>query len=322
MTSPGPTTTPASAPFWHAALVYADEREFLAGAVPYLREGLRAGERLLVVTSRPNVEALRQRLGGHEPAIEYADSIAWYSAPGPTLTAYDDYMREHTRNGRRVRILGEPPWREELPLQRQAWQRYEALLNVACRHHRAHTLCPYDARALDRDILATAQCTHPTLLTPEGTRASEDYVDAADFCARLDEQPLPQPGGPVEQVVFTAADLARVRAFVAETAERAGLPPIQADELVVAVNEITGNAVRHGGGLGRLRAWREDHHLVFEVDDAGTAHPDPLAGYVRRPPDAETTGGYGLWLARQLCDLVEVRHGPGWLVRLYTAVRR
>ena len=43
---------------------------------------------------------------------------------------------------------------------------------------------------------------------------------------------------------------------------------------------------------------------------------DPLAD--RRPPSADRPGGRGLWMANQLCDLVQVRSFPeGSVVRLH-----
>ena len=43
---------------------------------------------------------------------------------------------------------------------------------------------------------------------------------------------------------------------------------------------------------------------------------DPLVG--RQTPSPERAGGRGLWLANQLCDLVQIRSGAsGTVVRLH-----
>ena len=47
---------------------------------------------------------------------------------------------------------------------------------------------------------------------------------------------------------------------------------------------------------------------MCEVADAGRIL-DPLAG--RRRPEPGQLGGYGLWLANQLCELVQVRTFAG-----------
>jgi hypothetical protein len=48
--------------------------------------------------------------------------------------------------------------------------------------------------------------------------------------------------------------------------------------------------------------------MSCEVSDTGAGLPDPLAGHL--PPPAGRAGLRGLWLARQFCDLLEVRSDP------------
>jgi anti-sigma regulatory factor (Ser/Thr protein kinase) len=57
---------------------------------------------------------------------------------------------------------------------------------------------------------------------------------------------------------FTAADLARLRRCLTDTARLAGLAEPRRGEFVLAVHEVTGNAVQHGGGRGRARLWYAD----------------------------------------------------------------
>ena len=46
---------------------------------------------------------------------------------------------------------------------------------------------------------------------------------------------------------------------------------------------------------------------------------DPLAGQRRPAPDA--TGGHGLWLVYQVCDLVELRSdASGTTIRMHMAI--
>jgi anti-sigma regulatory factor (Ser/Thr protein kinase) len=109
-----------------------------------------------------------------------------------------------------------------------------------------------------------------------------------------------------------------VRRSVAHHAARAQLSRDRADSFVVAVNEIATNSVRHGGGSGVLKLWRDAGALVCEVRDSGLIEA-PLAG--RERPIAGQVGGYGLWLANQMCDLVQVRATPaGNAVRLHMRI--
>jgi anti-sigma regulatory factor (Ser/Thr protein kinase) len=85
--------------------------------------------------------------------------------------------------------------------------------------------------------------------------------------------------------------------------------------VVLAVDEVATNSVVHGGGGGILRMWQEDRALISEISDAGR-FDDPLAG--RERPPLDEVAGHGLWMANQLCDLVQVRSFTrGSAVRLH-----
>jgi anti-sigma regulatory factor (Ser/Thr protein kinase) len=120
-------------------------------------------------------------------------------------------------------------------------------------------------------------------------------------------------------VAFEPASLTGLRELVAGHAAAAGLDPARTADLVLAVDEVAGNSLRHGGGRGTLRIWREEGSLVCEVRDAGRIE-DPLAGRERPVPDRD--GGRGLWMVNQLCDLVQLRSFPnGAVVRLHLYLR-
>ncbi|MFC0429338.1 ATP-binding protein [Kutzneria buriramensis] len=113
---------------------------------------------------------------------------------------------------------------------------------------------------------------------------------------------------------FGPDGLAGLRALVTARALACGLARTRTEDLVLAVHELATNSVRHGGGRGRCRMWREGTALVCEVSDRGWI-TDPLAG--RRRPPADQPGGRGLWLVNQLCDVMEVQSSPdGTVVRV------
>jgi anti-sigma regulatory factor (Ser/Thr protein kinase) len=84
---------------------------------------------------------------------------------------------------------------------------------------------------------------------------------------------------------------------------------------MTAVNEVATNSVRHGGGTGSLRIWQEHAALVCEIRDSGR-FSDPLAD--RQRPSLVHSAPRGLWLANQLCDLVQIRNfADGTVIRLH-----
>ncbi|WP_344518095.1 ATP-binding protein [Paractinoplanes durhamensis] len=101
-----------------------------------------------------------------------------------------------------------------------------------------------------------------------------------------------------------------LRHAVASRAAEAGLTGDKLDDFVVAVNELLTNAVRHGGGLGRVALWSADHAVVCEVSDTGTGLPEAVPDRPVRPA-ATQPGGWGLWLAEELTDSFELVTGNG-----------
>jgi serine/threonine-protein kinase RsbW len=109
-----------------------------------------------------------------------------------------------------------------------------------------------------------------------------------------------------------------LRHAVASCAEAAGLADGRLEDFVVAVNELLTNAVRHGGGSGHVKLWREDGFVVCEVVDQGTGLADPRPDRPDRP-SVDGPGGWGLWLAGELTDAIEIETGAeGTTVRIST----
>jgi anti-sigma regulatory factor (Ser/Thr protein kinase) len=112
---------------------------------------------------------------------------------------------------------------------------------------------------------------------------------------------------PALDQLFTVDDLFSLRSAVAAHATELGAAAV--DDMVLVAHELASNAVRHGGGSGRLRLWRSGDHLYCEVRDNGSGLPEPdKAG--TRPPSPSVPGGRGLWIARKMAE-VEIRSTSG-----------
>ena len=161
--------------------------------------------------------------------------------------------------------------------------------------------------------MAEARRTHPAVRGLGGARASDAYpaaYEADPFGGALAE-----PDAAATEVTFDDRSLRDVRGLVGTVARAAGLSRTRAEDLVVAVHELAANSIVHGGGSGVLRLWQADATVVCEVRDRGRIR-EPLTGRLRSPE--ERPGGRGVWLAHQLCDLVQVRSDDrGTVVRVH-----
>jgi len=305
---------PCKLGFRHEALLYGGEAELVERSTAFIRDSLEHGEPILVVLSAVKIEALRSALGDGDETVRFADLEVVGSNPALMIPAWGEFLARHGET-KRVRGIGEPPWVGRSPAEVVEWQRHESLLNLAFAEGRPlWLLCPYDTEALAPEVIDEARRSHPLVSTGAGLEVSAAYrgLEAvrAPFVEALAEPP---PGSPA--ITFAAGPLTELRALVAREAARAGLDGRRRDDYVLAVHEVASNSLRHGGGRGSLRLWRDADVLVCELRDAGWID-DPLAG--RRRPAPSAPDGRGLWLANHLCDLVQIRSSPaGSAVRLH-----
>ena len=93
---------------------------------------------------------------------------------------------------------------------------------------------------------------------------------------------------------------------------RAGLSGRSVQDIFLAVQEVAGSVIARDTEQGGIRSWIADGGLVFEVRDDAAGIGDPLFGQLASDP-AMLLEPRGLWMARLLCDLVEVRTGENLL---------
>ena len=305
---------PAPAPFRHEALFYDGTRDFVDRIATFLQAAIVAGEPTFVVVSSAKIARLRDALGPVTPGVEFADMADVGRNPARIIPAWRTFV-DHHRGSPALRGVGEPIWSGRSPAELVECQRHEALLNLALADADGLWLvCPYDLDTLDPDVIDGARHNHPYVQRDGRARASTDYPGpealARPFDGSLTDPPV--TAGPVD---FRAGTLAQVRELVERGAIDHGLDRDRVADLVLAVSELAANSVRHGGGHGQLRMWSEADDLVCEIRDDGHID-DPLAG--RREPVPDAVGGRGLWIANQVCDLVEVRSATdGSVVRVH-----
>jgi anti-sigma regulatory factor (Ser/Thr protein kinase) len=304
--------------FRHWAMLYRGETGFLDGTLPFIRDGIKAGEPTLVMVSPEKIEMLREALGGDVDGVHLADMDAVGSNPARMIPAWQQFVDEHGGGERPLRGIGEPICATRTAPELVECHRHEALLNLAFADAGDFDLlCPYDLAALDREVVDGAERTHPNVVEAGRARASDRYRGLEEIAAPFDA-PLEEPPAGVAEWRFEAATLSQLRKSIRRYGHDAGLDAHTVDDFVTGTNELASNSVVHGGGHGTARLWRDDQVVVFEVRDHGQM-ASPLAGRIR--PSAHQIKGRGLWLANQVCDLIQIRSLPeGTVVRAQVGI--
>jgi hypothetical protein len=313
------TTAPDGAEFVHHAALYGSDDAFVAMALPFLTGGLAAGEPVLAVTTSANLELLRDALGERADAVDYAESAYFGRRPPHRVTAFERYRRGHAA-ARRVRILAEPVWAGRSPAEVADWTRMESGLNTLLAGTGIVMICPYDTRVVPADIAADARRTHPTHIAGDQVTGCPEFVDPAEFAA-APGPPWPEPPADAARLPDAPGSRA-VRRFTAARARGYGLPDGPAAMLVMAVSEVAGHLRTRVGGPVTVRIWARPGAIVCDLQVPAAADLGPFPGY-RSPVAGRPGPNDGLWYARQVCDLVEIRAaGRGTRARLHFPTRR
>ncbi|HET7465421.1 MAG TPA: anti-sigma factor RsbA family regulatory protein [Candidatus Dormibacteraeota bacterium] len=301
--------------FRHEALLYSGWEEFILGTLPFIRNGLNAHEAILVVVSAEKRAVLRTALDRDADRVLFADMAQVGSNPALIIPAWQAFVRKHGSTAAGLRGIGEPIWKGRPDDELAECQRHESLLNVAFAGGRPwRLLCPYDMAQLDEAVITEARKSHE-FVNEAGTSAPSETFRGVEACREPFSQPLPEPDHRFDEFVFSESDLASVRDMALRQAHAARMPEPRARDLVAALNEIATNALMHGAGRCGLRIWRDQGKLICEVRNSGS-FDHPLAD--RQEPGPEASSPRGLWLANQLCDMVQIRAlSDGTAVRVH-----
>jgi hypothetical protein len=305
----------APAPRWaddfvHPALFYRGAAEYLEGTVPFIREGLAAGEPVALAVPGSNLRLILAELGTDAERVRLLDMTCAGRNPGRIIpNALRAFADAHP--SRRVRIVGEHLWTGRTPREYPACAQQETLINIALAGRSVTMLCPYDTDRVGPQTLAEAEVSHPRLIDATGERVSTGFVPER-VIADDNQLCCSPPVGP--GFAFDVTNQALAGQFACDHAVRLGLGGDQA-ELKLIVGELVALRLASGGGAGTLHIWAERGYLVCEVRHAGHINGSrcdrPLAE--PRRPD-----GRGLLLVHHLSDLVQQCTCPqGTITRVY-----
>lgn len=298
----------------HEAFLWHDAADFAASLVPFLSEGLDAEEPIMVAVIPEHAKWLKDGLGRRAEHIEFVDMRELGRNPARIIPAWQQFLDDHSGAGRPVRGIGEPIWPGRRPEELLECQLHEALLNVAVDPELPFWLiCPYDAEQLGPSVVEEALRSHPVVVEAGSYQGSARYAGRAHVDSMFSAE-LSDVDGPARAAHFTETDVSRLRTYLNLEFYVSGLSDEKAADLADVVHRLAVSSLHRGSSGGTVRVWNQPDAVVAEVvDDASV--DDPLLG--RRVPFEEDHDA--LWLANQLCDLVQLRStDTGTSVRVHT----
>jgi anti-sigma regulatory factor (Ser/Thr protein kinase) len=290
----------------HDVLLFGSDEELLAAGVPFVTEGIAAGDLVIVHGPEHDVEVLRREFDD-DPRVTFAPGAGHYRRMAETIGDYQRLCERENGAGRRVRSTGAVPFGQD-PAVRSEWMRYEALVGRVLGRYRFSGMCRYDTRSSSPDVLDLALAAHHRVVTAEGTRPNPRARPAADLLHEL--APTPEPdaleAAPAVLAVPDCVAVAPVRHAVQRVLRGAAVETHLADGFVTAVSEVVSNAVEHGRPPVEVRLHTDGRRWLCVVTDRGAGLDDPWTGFDSPLGANPGRNGMGLWVARQLCDQLTI----------------
>src|SRR3954453_3578951 len=252
---------------FHEAGFYSSDAEFLALILPFVIDGLAAGEPVVIGYDPRKCDLLRAALPRPE-AVTFIVDTSLYASPAGAIEAYRQQFERHVSDGAgQIRIAGDVP-HEGNGGRFAGWDRYESAVNVVWQDFPVWSRCLYDATTVPDDVRDVVERTHRRLVTPDGgAGANPRYQDVLEF------EGLPQPADPLEASSPTVAlldpSLKKTRRRVADVARGPGgapggqLPPPTVYHLMFALSDAVINAQLYGGPPTSVKVWTSQDRLVM-----------------------------------------------------------
>jgi AcrR family transcriptional regulator len=284
----------------HEALVYSSGEEFLARVLPFLQEGLAAGQPAIAALSPEKFAPVREALGHEGKRVSFVDASTHYRRPSNALAEYRRELEVMLSQPgvELVRVIGELPLaltREE----QDEWIRYESLINQAWADYPVWVVCGYDTRVLPDDVIARAAHTHPFVSRGARPDPSPGYIETDQLVApplKGEPRRATTASGPLAGLTVAGEpELADLRRVVTSAARAGGLPPPTVEDVAVAAAELARDGLRRGEGQTSVQVIRDQARWHCDVTRPGSGSADEL----------------GLFVARLVSEHVEVAEGGG-----------
>jgi anti-sigma regulatory factor (Ser/Thr protein kinase) len=300
---------------FHEAGFYGSDAEFRALTVPFVEEGIAAGEPVIIGYDERKSDLLRSWLTDPSP-VEFIGDESLYATPAGAIATYRRLFEFHIAMGAgQIRIAGDVP-NPGNGGRFEGWDRYESAVNTVWEGFPVWGRCLYNTTTTPAAVLDVVERTHPRIISPSGQRRASDRYQNTEVFEGLPyaRDPLEDSAPVVELVNRSAADARHALAEIG----RDRFPATALHDLLIGVSEAVTNAHRHGRPPATVRVWAAPDRIVVTVHDTGRGPADRLAGLVPAPGStSDRRLGLGLWVMHQLDIDVALRNSDdGFTVRL------
>lgn len=179
----------------HVCGFYYGEQERDSILLPFLRNGLQAGDKCVAVVDSTRPAELLERIGAGPDRVasgqvEFYDSAETYLRTGSfhpelMISFWEERARAATEDGRFgfARVVGEMSWLERVAPPRESVVRYETWADGFAARYPHAVLCLYDLRRLGSGILLDLLRTHPKLLLGGLVLENPHHITGDEFAA-------------------------------------------------------------------------------------------------------------------------------------------
>jgi anti-sigma regulatory factor (Ser/Thr protein kinase) len=301
--------------YFHEALLFGSDEELLDLVVPFLLDGVEAKEPTLVALDDHSVAVVQAAIGDAS-GVTFLPHASQYDRPALTIKRYRHVLEDYVAAGAaQIRAVGSVP-HPGLGAPWDPWVRYEAAVNRALADLPLWGVCAYDTRTTPSQVLADVERMHPHLAMSDGLHTVNGGCVAPEVVVA--DRP-PPPLDPLEAqspaVLLVDPTQSAARQAIRSVSHHSQVDDRTVDDLLISVSEAVANALAYGRPPVVVRVWTWPDRIVVTVTDQGPGPADPLVGLT--PVPDQMLGGFGLWIAHQLCaDVSLAADDDGFTVRL------
>jgi hypothetical protein len=163
--------------------------------LPFLRNGLRSGDKCVAVVDSTGPAELLERIGAgpdlvESGQVEFYDSAQTYLRTGSfdpesMIDFWEEGARATRAEGRFdfVRVVGEMSWLERVAPARELIVRYETWADDFATRYPHAVLCLYDLRRLGSAVMLDLFRTHPKLMLGGLVLENPHHISGDEFAA-------------------------------------------------------------------------------------------------------------------------------------------